>query len=153
MITMGLKRGMLEDAWDAVEDDDTLREVLRANETKALKTIASGSFSAVQANGRRSEFAGHGPGQVTPTEMATAWRELIDFLDIQKGWLDQCALYGLDPAQTELQGFPTGLTAVSSPAEVTDQVLFDWMMAHLVPITEARSDYGGLRLRGGMMFG
>src|SRR5436190_177112 len=107
---------MLEDAWDAAQEADVeLRVQLRTYETTARKAIAGGSFSEVQANGRRSAFSLQGPGQVTPAEVAVAWRELIDFCDESNSWLTDCGKYGIDPAVTELQGFPEGLTPVGSP--------------------------------------
>ena len=148
-MTTSLKRACLEDAWDNVKTAPTpdLRTELRNNEKAARKLLAGGSLSLVEANGRRTQFAEYGAGQVTTEEMVEGWRELIDQYDRSKNFLVFCALYGLDPDATELQDDPIDLPApVGSPTPQTDAIIFAWMMDHLIPITEARSDYSSLRV-------
>jgi hypothetical protein len=81
--------------------------------------------------------------------MVELWRELIDIYDSSQKWLTDCATYGLDPDLTEINGFPCPpITAVQDPATVTEQNVFDWMMGHIIAVTEVRSDYSRLVMNG-----
>ena len=156
-ITTSLKRSCLDDAWEAaqVKSSSTpdLRAELRLNEKTARRTIAGGSFASIEANGRKSGFSLYGPGQVTPAEIVEAWRALIDLYDKGNSWLTLCAKYGLDPAQAELDDLPDPLpAALAHPAAVGDSGVYSWMMNHLIPIREARSDYTFLRMPAGAVW-
>jgi hypothetical protein len=155
-ISTSLKRGSLDDAWDqarATSPVTALRVVLRSNETAARKVIAGGSLASTNMNGRSAAFSIYGPGQITPTEFCELWRALSDLFDSSNQFLSACALYGLDPDQTEDNGFPNPLPAqVQSPAAITDATIYAWMMAHLIAITEARSDYTRLRVATGLQY-
>ena len=169
-ITTDEKRRRLEDAWDATTNASSLRDTLRVLESNAGRQIAGGSLSSVAANGRHSAFAAQGPGQLTPVEVAQIYRQLIDLFDQSKKWLLFCAARGLDPFNAELVGNAQSAAATVNPAIVIDntgkfaelcaiydigtgvigsvvgdEVTFMWMMDHLYPVTESRSDYSGLR--------
>jgi hypothetical protein len=155
MIPTSFKRSCLEDAWEDVKglgDDQAerpLRARLRENEKATRKMLAGGSYKWAEANSRKSIFEKYGEGVVTPLEVLGTWRELIDLYDGSVKFLEQCALYDLDPEEVELQGFPqSGLTQVGSPEAVGEETLFNWMMDHLVAVTEARGDYSHLREQG-----
>lgn len=142
-----MKRACLDDAWDLTQavQNQSLRDSLRQNESAARKIVAGGSLASVSANGRQSAFAYVGPGQLTPLEVVELWRDLIDRHDISKDWLLQNGLRGLDPNATELQGFTCPAPAITNPTYVVQDVdIYNWMMAHLIPIYEARSDYSEL---------
>ena len=148
-MTTSHKRASLEDAWDNAKaaTPPNLRAELRRQEKAARLLVSGGSLAMVEANGRRSQFADYGAGQVTAQELVDGWRELIDQYDRSKNFLNFCATYGLDPADTELQDSPISLPpAVQNPTPPTDATIFAWMMDHLIPITEARSDYSSLRI-------
>lgn len=147
-ITAAARRSTLEDAWDVakVSVPVDLRAVLRSEETKARKAIAGGSLASVSANRRTSEFSGYGPGQITQAEILEILRGLVDLYDGSKKWLTDCATYALDPAQTELTGWPTNPgPSVASPAAITEESIYTWMMNHLVAVYTAGSDQSGLR--------
>jgi len=73
---------MLEDAWDAApEGAHTLREQLRANERAAGLIVSGGSLSSVSKNQSSHSYA-FGSGNITATEIANVWRELIDLYDL-----------------------------------------------------------------------
>lgn len=79
------------------------------------------------------------------------WRELIDLFDSSKAFLTNCATYGFNPQTIDLQGWPSNPGApVQNPAPVTDQNVYDWMMAHLIAITSVGSDQSNLRVTGGV---
>lgn len=156
-ISTSLKRGALDDAWDqarATMPATVLRIALRSNETAARKVISGGSLASTNMNGRSAAFSVYGPGQLTPVEVCELWRSLIDLFDSSNEFLTTCASYGLDPDQTEINGFPDPLPAAIQPppAAVTDATIYAWMMGHLIAIREARSDYTALRVATGMQY-
>lgn len=103
--------------------------------------------------------------------MAQAYRELIDLFDQSAKWLRACLAGNVDAWNAELQGssdasgtwasdttgkwqegcsqFNVDSTTVIGAATVIDDAVFIWMMDHLFPVTEARSDYGQLMTAAG----
>ena len=178
MATAATLRRLLESAFREADDGDkSLRDVLRSRCELAGQTVAGGSLESVRANGRQTDFAGHGPGQMTPAETADCWQLLIDQFGIGQRYLKFCASYGLEAFQQEV--CPVGLPAAKVDPELTiasdrwtelcvefeideglvvgrvvgDETVFLWLMWHLVPATEMRSDrrelrtsFGGWRL-------
>ena len=73
---------MLEDAWDdAPVGTLTLRGQLRANERAAGLVVSGGSLSSISKNSSSHSYA-FGSGNITATEVANTWRELIDLFDL-----------------------------------------------------------------------
>ena len=73
---------MLDDAWDAAPEGAlTLREQLRTNERAAGLVVSGGSLSSVSKNNASQSYA-FGSGNITATEIANVWRELIDLYDL-----------------------------------------------------------------------
>jgi hypothetical protein len=108
--------------------------------------MAGGSIASVTANGRSTVFALPSQATYTPKQMSQLWRELVDFYDGCRKFLEFCELYDLDADDVELNGAPSPLPAANpNPTAVTDATLFTWMMDHLIPITEIRSDYSQMR--------
>lgn len=164
---------MLEDAWDALPDSASLRQALRDAEKAQRVAIANGSIISTSANGQSVTFAGFGQGQATPLQIAEAYRYLIDQVDRAFTFLSQCAMYSLDAFTTEQSGFYGNPSLAQNPIvldttgrwaneclrftvsvddvigqPVRDAAVFLWVMYHLNPITEVRSDYTMLRTGG-----
>lgn len=60
-------------------------------------------------------------------------------VDLDGNWANLCTQFSIDTAKV-----------ISQP--ISDSAIFLWMMDNLVAITEARSDYGNLRLTGGLQY-
>lgn len=113
-ITAADKRRLLEDAWDLTATTKlTLRDQLRTLERQAGAIIQGGSPNQVSANGRQHRFSEYGPGQLTPHDVATAYRELIDLFDDSGRFLRFCAAWGLS-------AFTAFLNGVTTPDQATN---------------------------------
>lgn len=172
MLSSFEKRGRLEDVWDALADDASLRKALRDAEASARIPVSYGSVKSTAGNGHQVEFAQHGPGQVTQLEIAEGYRWLVDLFDTSFTFLSRCCQFGLDAFQVE-QG--VSIFSTTTPANsaiivdetgiwliqcsqfnldsvvgsaVSDEAVFIWMMYHIVQCTEASSDYTLMRVGG-----
>jgi hypothetical protein len=158
----------------------SLRAYLRQQEQLARSRLNGGSVISVSGNGHQVEFAGYGPGQLTTLEVAELYRSLIDDFDNSFLFLSKCASYGLDPFNMEFTTFPNTPPPANpvNPAVLIDDTgrfadqckmfgidstkvigqtindisVFVWLMFHLVPCTEAMSDYSGMRIETGSQF-
>ena len=114
---------MLDDAWDAAPEGAlTLREQLRTNERAAGLVVSGGSLSSVSKNNASQSYA-FGSGNITATEIANTWRDLIDLYD----WV-------FDARTTA--GFNTD-----------DDAVYPEMRRRLVAIREFAQDFSTLGLR------
>lgn len=83
----GHLRRLLEDAYDASIDTATdLRVCLRNAEKEVGNLIQFGSVQSVNKNSAGQSYA-FGNGQLTATDLALAWRELVDLFDDCQGCL------------------------------------------------------------------
>lgn len=120
MVTTNDRRRMLEDAWDAAPDGAlTLREQLRANERAAGLVVSGGSLSSISKNQSSHSYA-FGSGNITATEVANVWRELIDLFD----------------------SISTSYVAAGLAAEDID--IYPEMNRRLVPVREFTKDFTAL---------
>ncbi len=65
-------------------------------------------------------------------------------IDTYGQWANDCLEFGIDPA--------TVIGADVSLPQKQDPPVYVWMLDHLTPVTEARSDYGSLRINRGMQW-
>lgn len=108
---------MLEDAWDAAPEGAlTLREQLRAYERAAGSVVSGGSLASISKNTSSHSYA-FGNGNITATEVANTWRELIDLFDLLLASFTEAAI------------------------EATDATIYPEMMRRLVPLNSFTKDF------------
>jgi len=121
MVTTDDRRRMLEDAWDEAPDGAlTLREQLRANERAAGRAVSGGAIASISKNSSSHSYSQGGNGNITPTEVANVWRNLIDLFD----------------------GISDAYVAAGLAAEDVD--IYPEMKRRLVPVREFTKDFTGV---------
>lgn len=114
----------LDDAFEAHQEDDSrsVREWLREFERQSRQLISGGALQSVSKSSASQTYA-IGAGQLTATQIARIWRELIQFYDAVRRDLE-C---GSD--------------------SVSEEDIYNEMVARLnVPATEQMIDFSCLRM-------
>lgn len=175
------KRSALESAWEDAQanQNGNLRKQLRCYLRESGGESSGGQvIQSSSSNNHSGTYADPGTGAPAPAEIPRMWQDLVDRYDRAKQFITFCDAYGLDAFEQKFcQQDLSDLTPVKpavivdtkgrwarlcsqfsiAPATVvsaaiSDSAIFIWMMDNLVAITEARSDYGNLRLTGGLQY-
>lgn len=129
MVTTEDLQRLCDDAWDAAIDAaNTFRPQLRIFESEIGKLVSKGSLFSVSKNSSSQTYGGYSPGNLTQTELARAWRQLINLFD--KCFSDLVS------------------SGIAAP---TDEQVYESIKDQLgVPLHEARGDFSELRTCGGI---